>query len=294
MKRRKFFLPILILVFTTNIYGQETDNTRIYETRSNIPVFACDLLGRKFYDDDVFAIPPFRSKFAVIKCIGNDSVLVRFLTWSNQPSLYEKFNKPERYEAISSMAIRATATRGNTIDTVVEKYFLITKGDLDSNCIKVFNDGYRSVVFTFGIITMPMKLRLGKNFDFQGNLSLGTTAGAKMRISKYNPNYINLLFGASISTITLDSFSTKGKVTGQPITNMAVFSPSLGIVFEFGKAQAGIFYGWDILNKSNQSKYSWIHNKKPWLSVGFGVSIFNVDSKTNNTQNRNNNTGPSR
>jgi hypothetical protein len=291
MRMKSLFLSIAISIIVINTYAQEMDNTRIYETRSNIPVFACDLLGQKFYDNNSFSVPPFRSKFALVKYIGNDSVLVRFLSWSKQSPLYIKFNKAEKYDAISSAQVRSV--KRDATDTEVEKYFLMTRSDLDSNCIKVFNDGYKSLVFTFGLVTMPMKIRLGKNFDFQGNLSLGTTAGAKMRLSKYNPNYINFLFGASISAISLDSFSTKGKVSGQPITNMAVFSPSLGLVFEFGKAQAGIFYGWDILNKSNQSMYGWIHNKKPWLSVGFGVSIFNVNSKSNNTQNRNNSSSPS-
>src|SRR3954447_14976808 len=105
------------------------------------------------------------------------------------------------------------------------------------------------------------------------SLRLGSTAGVKIRSSKYSSNYINLLLGTSISTISLDSFSTRGKLTGQPLTNIAVFSPSVGAVFEFGKAQAGLFYGWDILNKSTQAQYGWIYNKKPWLSIGFGFSI---------------------
>ncbi|MEJ7680524.1 MAG: hypothetical protein WKG06_22265 [Segetibacter sp.] len=46
-----------------------------------------------------------------------------------------------------------------------------------------------------------------------------------------------MLLGTSISTVSLDSFNTRGKVSGQPLTNIAVFSPSLGVVFEFGKAR---------------------------------------------------------
>jgi hypothetical protein len=164
----------------------------------------------------------------------------------------------------------------------VDRFFIIQKYDLDSNCIKVYNSGIRSTTFTIGLVTMPLKLRLGTNFDFQGNLSLGSTAGAKIRVSKYNLNYINILLGTSISTVSLDSFSTGGRLTGQPLTSIAVFSPSLGIVFEFGKAQAGIFLGVDYLNKSTQTKYEWIYNKKPWLSIGFGFSILNIDSKSNN------------
>ncbi len=66
------------------------------------------------------------------------------------------------------------------------------------------------------------------------------------------------------------------------MTNIAVFSLSFGLVFEFGKAQAGIFYGWDFLNKSTETKYNWIYDRKPWISIGFGFSIFTIDSKSSN------------
>ena len=159
----------------------------------------------------------------------------------------------------------------------------MSRNDFDSGCIKYYNTWFYSASFTLGLITMPLKLRLGSNFDFQGSFSLGTTAGIKMRISHYGPNYINVLFGASISSVSLDSFSTNGKVPGQPLTNIAAFSPSFGTVFEFGKAQAGIFYGWDFIGKSTQSKYEWIYNGKPWISIGFGFSILNITSKSSET-----------
>lgn len=268
-----FTFLLVIIIFSSHVHSQQTENTRIYEVMSNIPVVACDVIGNKLSNENTFSVPPYRAKFALVRW-KNDSVVVRFLTWSNNDSLKSRFNESlVRYRGLSGDSV----VRNN-------RYFLITKSDLDSNCIKVYNRGIKNSVFTLGLVTMPMKLRLGKNFDFQGNLSLGTTAGAKFRISKYNPNYLNLLFGASISTVTLDSFSTGGRVSGQPITNMAVFSPSFGMVFEFGKAQAGIFYGWDFLNKSSQIQYQWIHDRRPWISIGFGVSIFSVESNSSNNQ----------
>ena len=162
----------------------------------------------------------------------------------------------------------------------IDKFFLVHRFDLDSNCIKIHQTGLRSAVFTIGLVTMPVKLRLSPGFEFQGNLSLGSTAGVKIRISHVNDNFVNLLIGTSISTVTLDSFNTKGKLNAQPLNNIAAFSPSLGLVFEFGKAQAGLFYGWDFLNKSTQIKYDWVYNKKPWISIGFGFSILNIDGKS--------------
>lgn len=267
---KQTFALLLLFTFSYTSHAQETDKTRIYEIRSNIPVVPCDVVGN--VTNSVFSVPPYRSRFAVVRYKG-DSVVVRFLKWSTNDVLRKSFNDTTMYLESSSKRPDSAVT--------VHRYFLVTRNDLDSNCIKVFSEGLQSSVFTLGLVTMPMKLRLGKNFDFQGNLSLGTTAGAKMRISKYNPNYLNLLFGASISTVSLDSFSTNGKVIGQPLTNIAVFSPSMGAVFEFGKAQAGVFYGWDILNKSTQSKYTWIYNRKPWISIGFGFAIFSINSQSN-------------
>ncbi len=233
------------------------------------------------YPDDRFSTPPIGAKFRVVRPLNasGDTLIIRYLKWTRtkDTALERYYNEPLKFEwdSINKQSPGNQHTGvlwpevsgkkagkdsgwinlpneeyGNKID----KYFLIRRYDLDSNCVKVYNTGLKSTVFTIGLVTMPLKLRLGANFDFQGNLSLGSTAGAKIRLSKYSSNFINLLLGTSISTITLDSFNTKGRIAGQPITNIAVFSPSLGAVFEFGKAQAGIFYGWDIHNSQTQTK----------------------------------------
>src|SRR5215831_6718405 len=251
---KHYTLLLLIFVSSNLMMAQEIDNTRIYEIRSNVGIVHCDVRGKAWTDS--FNVPPYRKLFALIKIrkdsTGKDSAVIRMLNWTDprHPHGWQKY------------------------------YYLMDKEDLDSNCIKYYSTGFRNATFTIGLITMPLKLRLGENFDFQGSFSLGTTAGVKMRISHYNPNYVDILFGASVSTINLDSFSTKGKVSGQPINNIATFSPSLGIVFEFGRAQAGIFYGWDFLGKSIQSKYEWIYDRKPWISIGFGFSILSITSKS--------------
>ena len=286
-----------LLAITNFTYCQEPENTKVYEIRNSIAVIPCYITGKRMYQNDKFYNPPFGAKFIVVRPLNaaNDTIIIRYLLWTSEKDsgLRRIYNDPliarpdtgnSRTQPDLWSGKSDSTTAKNDYENKIQKYFLIPKYDLDSNCVKVYKSGLKSTVFTIGLVTMPLKLRLGNNFDFQGNLSLGSTAGIKVRLSKYSFNYINLLFGASISTISLDSFNTKGKVIGQPITNMAVFSPSFGAVFEFGKAQAGIFYGWDILNKSTQSQYEWIYNKKPWVSIGFGFSIFGVDGKSNNSQ----------
>ncbi|GAB4023723.1 hypothetical protein GCM10028808_74820 [Spirosoma migulaei] len=303
---------ICLLLFSTIFSNaQEAEKTRIYETRSNIAIVPCDVKGNRVYKNSYYERAPFKARFAVIRAL-KDEYVVRFLTWST-PS--DSTTPPGNNSSLAGLSTSATpeqivqvyrinlndplklsTSNTNVNDSIrnrqittgdfkIGRFFLIAKSDLDSNCVKVFATWFNSATFTLGLVTMPMKLRLGPNFDFQGNLSLGTTAGGKMRISKYSSNYLNVMLGLSLSTVSLDSFSTGGRISGQPLTNIAVFSPSLGAVLEFGKAQIGAFLGWDLLNKSTKSKYDWIYDRKPWLSVGFGFSIFAVDSKVTSSQN---------
>jgi len=293
---RLFLVPWIFFFATHTGNGQENLKTRVYEIKYNIAVFPCDITGRKIiFNNDSMHTPPIGARFILIRPMtqNSDEYIIRYLVWNKKksPILYNYYNKPWNQDSLqwtsdtrnNSSGWRERSSnedlRGESYSKI-DKFFLVQHFDLDSNCIKIYPTGFQSAVFTVGMVTMPVKLRLGNSFEFQGNLSLGSTAGVKMRISHVNPNFINLLFATSISTVTLDSFNTKGKLNAQPLNNMAAFSPSFGLVFEFGKAQAGLFYGWDILNKSTQVKYDWVYNKKPWISIGFGFSILNVDGKS--------------
>ncbi|MEO5684679.1 MAG: hypothetical protein ABIQ88_18705 [Chitinophagaceae bacterium] len=320
MKPRQLLLIALLYGITGNGFCQEA-KSKVYEIRNNIAVYPADITGKKLYQDGRFSTPPLGAKFMLVRRLKDDTLLIRYLLWTGKKDsvLRKYYNDPLIIDSwdIKDMASEdgqrnetkeksrwplkrpvdkkpantgdsaGTAVTKEDYDNKIDKYFMIQQYDLDSNCVKVYNAGFRSSVFTIGLVTMPLKLRLGSNFDFQGNLSLGTTAGVKIRLSRFSANYVNVLLGTAISTISLDSFNTRGKVAGQPISNMAVFSPSLGVVFEFGRAQAGLFYGWDILNKSTQTKYEWIYNRKPWLSIGFGFSIFNVDGSAKSAEPKN-------
>src|SRR5882672_7798017 len=266
MQHRLLLLIPLLVVITSNNYCQEPEMTKVYEIRNTIAVYPCYLTGKRVYKNDRFSNPPLGAKFMLVRPLSatNDTLIIRYLKWTkkrdstlikyyNEPMIISEWDSTKKQSLNDPFDKEGTIkarpqpgdwekdprkiSRTNNYGDSVDKYFMIQRYDLDSNCIKVYNSGIKSMVFTIGLVTMPLKLRLGRNFDFQGNLSLGTTAGIKIRMSKYSFNYINFLLGTSISTISLDSFNTQGKVNGQPITNIAVFSPSFGVVFEFGKAQ---------------------------------------------------------
>ncbi len=77
--------------------------------------------------------------------------------------------------------------------------------------------------------------------------------------------------------MTLDSFSTNGKVRNRQET--LAFTPSLGVMLEFGNAQVGVFTDIDMLSGSNPIFDSYIYRNKPWISVGLGYSIFTANGR---------------
>ncbi|MFT5384555.1 MAG: hypothetical protein ACI81W_001956 [Saprospiraceae bacterium] len=69
---------------------------------------------------------------------------------------------------------------------------------------------------------------------------------------------------------------TAGVITASTSEKAPALSFTLGGVFEFSKAQFGVYVGWDYISGSN--KDIWIYQGKPWFSIGVGTSLFNSSS----------------
>jgi len=50
-----------------------------------------------------------------------------------------------------------------------------------------------------------------------------------------------------------------------------------GIVFQLRNVQAGLMLGVDMMNKVNRDRYQWIYNGRPWIGIGLGISILNLN-----------------
>jgi hypothetical protein len=262
---KKLFLIISLSSVLSGYCQDSEEKPSYYKTSATIPISIteCDING--IAAGVVSITADINSQFYKVGETGND-VIVTFLLYTTNPVKYNLYN------AVIAAAVPAGG-KMPALAASQRKYFLMKKTAFDNNCIPVYTLKFsKSAKFTSSAVTLPVKLRL-KDFDFDKNFSLGVSGGIKTRISKYNSNYLNALVALNISTNDLDSFATKGKVTGQPIKNIATFSPALGLVFEFGKAQIGLFAGVDLMSKSNRNKFDWIYHGKPWLSLGFGISI---------------------
>lgn len=158
-------------------------------------------------------------------------------------------------------------------DYTTYTYFLITKAQLDFKASMVKKSDIDLVV---GTIMTPIKLRFGP-FDFSKDISVGSTFGVKYTLNQDKQAALDFLIGVGVSSVTIDSFSTKGKI--QKNQDLLAFTPSFGVVIEMGNAQVGIFAGFDFISNANEIKYGWIYQAKPWVSFGIGYSMFSFNLK---------------
>lgn len=159
-------------------------------------------------------------------------------------------------------------------------YFKLKKTVFEKVC-KVFSSRHSA---TIGIPSIAVKTRFGNNgtgenpryFSFENDVNLGLSAGYKYSFGAKRQYAVNALVGFTISAISLDSLSTRGRINSK--TSIASFSPHVGLVFDFDKFQAGLYLGYDLLS-GELNKY-WLYSQQPWLGIGLGYSIFNTEKSS--------------
>ena len=131
---------------------------------------------------------------------------------------------------------------------------------------------------TFGTFTTPFKFRHNPLL-FTNNLNLGTSICFQV---KKGPNWsLGFVGGLSLSSITLDNFSTKGAVPSS--TERPAVTPSLNLMIGYKNINLMFGLGWDYINKTSPLEESWIYNGKHWVGVGVGISLFNSNPATAST-----------
>jgi len=249
------------MFFCFSLMGQE--NTVYYFTVPST-LKSYDLATRNHSGTDEISLTGLR--FKVVQDLG-DSYLITFLPWKTK--------------AESDVSSRANEIRSLNKqyykDGNVQKYFTIPKKQFHENTLKDKTPPKNS--FTTGAITVPIKIRFGSKdkdgvrtryFDFYGDVNLGMAIGYKFRPWKNQDMFFNFLGGIGITSVAVDSLTTKGYI--KTSTKAAALTPSLSFVWEIKSFQIGLFAGIDYLSRELGDK--WDYKDQVWLGIGLGYSIF--------------------
>lgn len=155
--------------------------------------------------------------------------------------------------------------------------FFIPLIDFSNNCTSIYP---RANSFTWGFLTLPIKLRFGNKaapFTFEEKVNFAISLGWKWQ--QPSTTYIanNLLAGISIGGgVRADN---KDGTSSSP----AAITASIGYMYQYDKFQVGIFTGLDFLSQT--TNINWQYQGKPWLGFAIGFSLFGENqTQANKTQ----------
>lgn len=279
--KRLVVLTVFISFLISNLTAQSKmapyiNNTYVFA--GYVQLKACDNLGANA--SNVPTTAPNGTLFTVANVTeGNDLVIV-FLTFKIPPKGKDNDEKAVKHQlALKNRAIynfKTNAEKGvrsmvNTDDNI--QFFLLTKADFDAYCALFVKTARWSL--TFGSSTTPFKFRSHPSL-FTTNLNLGANVSLQYKIGK--DFSVGAIAGISLSSVTLDSFSTKGVVMTS--TDRPAVTPTADLIFGYKNINLIVGFGWDIVNRTTALENSWIYNGSRWVGLGIGISLFNPSTTT--------------
>lgn len=238
------YVVAALMLFTTahTVSAQDPDFApgRAYELTVEVPLRQVTLDGQTI---KLNVQPPrLPARYSVVD-VRKDSTIVRFWDWVGEPDLQAMY----------------------VVDPEGPKFFAIATSALAQRSTRIHS---RAPTFTAGVVLIPVKMRFGE-FDFSKDVTLGPSAGMRLRTSNYNDWYASAMISFGITSVSVDSASSNGSVK-EPL-NLSAVTPALGLVLDFDGFQLGAFTGIDLI--SNNSRFNWTYHGQPWLSIGLGYSI---------------------
>jgi hypothetical protein len=235
----------------------------------------CDGKGKAIAGITGFRTAPAGAKFSISDSL-TDHYVIRFWNWtSDEEEGYQQTIKQADAQLLSDQArVERSLSNTNTLRTDLasgtDLFFKLEKKDLEAYALPLFAR-FSPLV---GASVLPFKLR-PQTGEFTKDLTLSGMGGVKIRPWRKESFSVGALLGVGITSVSLDSLNTEGRVL-EPSDRSAI-TLSTGLVVQWERLQVGLFMGWDHLNKSDRKL--WVHQGAHWLALGIGVSIFSEDSE---------------
>jgi hypothetical protein len=168
--------------------------------------------------------------------------------------------------------LKGSATKINSDNN--DQFFCIKSEDYKEPAIK---KRYKTWIYNskpnIGTLVVPIKMRPKRDsipFDFTTDFTLGNSFGYSFRMSHYQPNYLSIVGVLGVTSVSIDSATSKGTIT-QSSAKLSALTGGIGIITEISNFQIGAVFGWDVVGGAPGK--SWIYNGQTWFSIGIGYQF---------------------
>lgn len=124
---------------------------------------------------------------------------------------------------------------------------------------------------------IPEEFTVSANANLFLGFSMGKTSFHYREKVDNLSNTWKFTFGVFAGASSIKLNSTNTSTSSAPLTSeitKGAASTGLGLCFSFNKINLGAFYGYDYAFGDDSEK--WDYNKKPWIGIAVGYSIFNL------------------
>jgi len=288
----QFIACLIFILLNPAFYGSGIAQVKpgdFFVVNSQVKVYPVIDFSRSVAgEQDAFLFAKTDQKFTVIDVSDKGIIQIQFWNFKKLDTANKKnanlsadekiglSKKDAPEEALTRSGIVEFARGANgkiIVDRDVDgKIFTIILKDLNEKCMPYF--GHKTS-FTFGAMTIPMKIRFGKKTNrrtlVEEKLNIGLTPGLKFQISSRKEQSITLMANIGVSNVrtSTDTFNA-GYVPSSD--NEPALSGAFGLMYQYEKFQIGVLSGKDWLLSDGAP--SWKYQSKQWLGIGIGFSFF--------------------
>lgn len=289
----KIYIQILLTLFPMIAFSQQesTEKKAFIELNERAGFYEVNnryqLLNDTIYHADPgFLINPNYD----VKRIGDEDYVV--FTYPDYTKNFTQYSGATRV-----LEVNATESDTNPIHIEILTKTTTDKGKDSANCIngkrlailkKDFDLLKKTVLysinflrnrnynFSFGILTVPFKLRPKvndtTNFNITTDITLGPYFGFTKRISKRRRYYLTVPLTAGLSFININTNNTSNVLSKNELGIVPGITWSSGLIVQLEDFNIGFVVGQDFASGVGDR---WIYNKQVWFSFAIGYNFLN-------------------
>jgi len=255
MKKMKFVLTVVLMIFTTLIsFGQTDVRENRHTFKYDIELEECEFDGTAITPTNKIVMEK-GWKFRVRNVVGTNYIIQ-----------VSKFTDGSPTATAQNLETFQDSNNDNIYFKLGTTEYLAFAEELK-----------RRGSFVVGASTTLIKIRPGNGEDgenaifseFGNDFNIGVTAGWRINDWKKNVS-VSLVGGIGFSSIKVTPQTTRDFIDSESTQSSITFSG--GAIFEIQKFQISTFIGIDTM--SGEIGRNWIYRNRPWIGLGFGYEIF--------------------